>query len=154
MKNGRESSAASARKTHGMLARARSLAVALAPLVVTPLVFLAVLRSGPVPAPLARRALPQEAYDAGHCTWYCHNHGCPHRPVLPALLSGDDGLFGWTVDALHAGGDAVSPHARGIGYGIVNLAVFCAAWPAGMLALWIVAIGQRRRIRALREERP
>jgi hypothetical protein len=132
-----------------------SLAVAVAPLLLTPLLFVAVLRSGPVAAPLARRALPQETYDADHCTWYCHNHGCPHGPVLPSVLSGDDGLFGWTVDALHAGGDRVSPHATGIGYGVVNLAVFCAAWPGGMLALWIVALRQRRRIQAMRlEERP
>jgi hypothetical protein len=136
-----------------MLARVRFLAAALAPLVLTPLLFLPVLRSGSPPAPLARAVLPQESLSPGHCTWYCHNHGCPHHPVLPSALSGDDGLFGWTVEALHSGGDALSPRTPGVGYGAVNLAVFCAAWPAGMYALWLVALQQRRRIRGLRARR-
>lgn len=126
--------------------------VAIAPLVLTPLLFLAVLRSGPLPAPLARHGLPFEAYDASRCTWYCHNHGCPHAPKLPAILAGDRGLFGWTIHTLHAGGNVVSPRAPGAGYGVMNLAVFCALWPAGMFALWVVALRQRRRIRALRAE--
>jgi hypothetical protein len=135
-----------------MAARFRFLAEALAPLVLTPLLFVAVLLGPSPPAPLARSALPQESYTADHCTWYCHNHGCPHRPVLGAFLAGDQGLFGWTVAALHAAGDAVSPRARGIGYGAVNLGFFCAMWPAGMYGLWIVALRQRRRLRALRGE--
>jgi hypothetical protein len=133
--------------------RLRFLAAALAPLALTLLLFLAVLRSGPVPAPLARSFLPVEAYSPARCTWYCHNHGCRHRPVLPAFLSGDGGLFGWTVRALHAGGDALSPRARGVGYGAVNLAVFCAGWPAATVALWIIALRQRRLLRALRAAR-
>jgi hypothetical protein len=131
-----------------MIARLRHAALAVAPLVLTPVLFVAVLR-GPSPAaPLARCALPQEGYAPGRCTWYCHNHGCPHRPVLGRFLSGDDGLFGWTVRALHAAGDFVSPRARSVGYGAVNLGVFCGLWPAGMYALWLVALRQRRRLRA------
>jgi len=135
-----------------MLARARwsFVAAAVAPLVLTPLLFVAALRGASPPAPLARGTLPAEAYDPAHCTWYCHNHGCPHRPALGRFLAGDDGLFGRTVGALHAAGDAVSPRARGIGYGAVNLVVFCAAWPAGTYALWIVALRQRRALAALR----
>lgn len=129
-------------------------AAALAPLVLTPLLFVAVLRGPSPPAPLARRALPQEAYAPERCTWYCHNRGCPHRPALGAFLAGDAGLFGWTIRALRAAGDGVSPGAPGVGYGAVNVAVFCALWPAGMYALWIVALRQRRRLRALREEAP
>jgi len=134
----------------GIRARLAVLAASLAPLLLVPLLFLAVTRSGAQPAPLARRALPLEAYEPTRCTWYCHNHGCPHHPHLGALLSGDDGLFGWTVDALHAAGDAVSPRAPGLGYGAVNLAVFCALWPGAMLALWVIAVRQRARIIALR----
>ncbi|MGH7297185.1 MAG: hypothetical protein ACRELB_19760 [Polyangiaceae bacterium] len=125
-------------------------ALAAAPGALTVLLFVAVLRSGPVPAPLFRATLPQEAREADRCTWWCHNHGCPHRPVLGSFLAGDGGLFGWTVDALHTAGDAVSPGARGVGYGAVNLAVFCALWPAGTYALWVIALRQRRAIRALR----
>jgi hypothetical protein len=132
------------------MTRARFLAAAVAPLVLTPLLFLAVLRSGTPPAPLARTALPQESLSSLHCTWYCHNHGCPHHPVLPAFLSGDEGLFGWTVDALHSWGNAMAPGAPGLGYGAVNLAVFCALWPAGMYGLWLVALRQRHRIQCLR----
>ncbi len=136
-----------------MRARLAVLAASLAPLLAVPLLFLALIRSGPAPAPLARRALPQEAYEPARCTWYCHNHGCPHHPRLGAFLSGDDGLFGWTVDALHAAGDIVSPSAPGAGYGAVNLAVFCALWPGAMYALWVIAVRQRARILALRRSR-
>jgi hypothetical protein len=127
-------------------------AAALAPLVLTPLLFVAVLRGPSPPAPLARGALPLEGYAPDHCTWYCHNHGCRHRPALGAFLSGDAGLFGWTIRALHAAGDSVSPGAPGVGYGAVNLAAFCVLWPAGMYGLWIVALRQRLRLRALRRE--
>jgi hypothetical protein len=136
-----------------MRARLTVLVASLAPLLAVPLLFLAVIRSGPQAAPLARRALPQEPYEATRCTWYCHNHGCPHHPHLGAFLSGDDGLFGWTVDALHAAGDVVSPRSPGLGYGAVNLAVFCAVWPGMMYALWVIAVRQRARIIALRRGR-
>jgi hypothetical protein len=130
--------------------RFRFVAAALAPLVLTPLLFVVTLRGPSPPAPLARGALPQEAYAADRCTWYCHNHGCPHRPVLGTVLAGDRGLYGRTIHALRAAGDTVSPAARGVGYGAVNLAVFCGVWPAGMYALWIVALRQRWRLRTLR----
>jgi hypothetical protein len=136
-----------------MRARVAFAAWAVAPLLATVLAFVAVLRSGPAPAPLARSSIPLEPYAADHCTWYCHNRGCPHRPALGAFLAGDGGLFGWTIGALHRAGDSISPGSRGAGYGIANLAVFCAIWPAGMYALWIVALRQRRAIRALRSPR-
>jgi hypothetical protein len=130
--------------------RSRFVALAVAPLVATALLFVAVLRSGSPPAPLARTAIPQEPYAADRCSWWCHNHGCRHRPVLPAALTGDAGLFGWTVRALHAVGRAVAPRSPALGYGAANLAVFCVLWPGTMYALWIVALRQRSRISASR----
>ncbi|MFO0586373.1 MAG: hypothetical protein U0441_02475 [Polyangiaceae bacterium] len=122
------------------------LAILLAPLWLVPVAFVAVLRTGTPPAPLVRGAIPNEAHTAAHCTWSCHNHGCNHVPSLPAFLSGDAGLFGWTVRALHAAGDRAMPGDRFAGYGAVNLAVFCAVWPAAMFALYVIAVRQRFRI--------
>jgi hypothetical protein len=135
-----------------MLCLAR-LAVALAPLVVVPLLFVAVLRSGD-PAPYWRGTVPREGYRSDRCTWHCHNRGCPHRPVLPRSLSGDDGLFGAAVRALHGMGQAMAPGRGNVGYGVANLLVFCVAWPAGMYALWLVALRQRRRLRQARRGAP
>jgi hypothetical protein len=126
--------------------------LALAPLVAVSLVFLLVLRAGE-PAPWWRRTLPQEPYRPDRCTWYCHNHGCRHRPALPAFLAGDAGLFGATVRALHGLGGTLAPGRGNVGYGAANLLVFCLLWPAGMYALWVVAVRQRRRLRELRRER-
>jgi hypothetical protein len=131
------------------MTRVRYRLAMLSPALLVPAIFLAVLRSGD-PAPLARSSLPRERATPSRCNWSCHNHGCPHKPVLPVALSGDSGLFGATVRALHAAGDRIAPDAPGIGYGIVNLIVFCLAWPAAMWALWIVFWRQRRQIAALR----
>ena len=128
------------------------LALQLAPLFIVPVLFVAVLRLESAAAPW-RSAVPREPFRADRCTWYCHNHGCRHAPALPSLLTGDDGLFGKTVGALHAAGDALAPARPGIGYGAANLIVFCAVWPGGMYALYLIALRQRRRIRALRRER-
>jgi hypothetical protein len=124
-------------------------AAALAPLLATVLIFVAVLRSGQ-PAPWARTALPHEPRLADRCTWSCHNHGCTHAPVLPAALTGDHGLFGVALRGLHRAGSALAPGRPGFGYGLANVLLFCALWPAGMYALWLVALWQRRRLRALR----
>jgi hypothetical protein len=126
-------------------------AVVLLVLLVVPAIFVGVLRSGD-PAPLARVALPAEPYRADRCTWYCHNHGCPHRPKLPGVLSGDDGLFGKTIGALKHAGSTLVPSDPAVGYGVANLLVFCALWPGLMLALLVIAVRQRREIRALRGE--
>ena len=131
------------------MARLVRIAAAVAPLLLVPLLFVAVLRSGD-PAPLWRRALPHEGYRPDRCTWHCHNHGCRHRPVLGRFLAGDDGLFGATVRALHGMGQAMAPGRGNIGYGAANLLVFCLLWPAGMYALWLVALRQRRQLRAAR----
>jgi hypothetical protein len=125
---------------------------AVAPLVLVPLLFVAVLRSGE-PAPYWRHSLPREAARPDRCTWACHNHGCRHRPVLPRLLSGDDGLFGATIRLLHGMGRVMAPGRGNVGYGAANLLVFCLVWPAGMYALWLVAWRQRRRLRELRRGR-
>lgn len=95
-----------------------------------PLLFLAVNRSGPVPAPLARRTLPQEPYEPTRCTWYCHNHGCPHHPRLGAFLSGDDGLFGFT-------------------YRDANALLFFVVWPVVTIALVAVVLWQRAKLNQL-----
>lgn len=120
------------------------------PLLAVPAIFVGVIRSGE-PAPLARTALPAEPYRADRCTWYCHNHGCPHKPLLPRALSGDDGLFGKTIGALKRAGTAMVPSNPSIGYGVANLLFFCVLWPGLMFGLLVVAVRQRREIRALRE---
>ena len=122
------------------------IAVLVAPLWLVPVAFVAVLRSGTPPAPLVRTSIPSEPHSATRCTWECHNHGCTHAFRLPAFLSSDAGLFGWTVRALKAAGDRAVPSDRFVGYGAVNLAVFCAVWPAMMFALYVIAVRQRFRI--------
>src|SRR5204863_178133 len=82
------------------------------PLLAMVVVFLAVLRAG-APAPLLRHGLPAEAARPDRCTWACHNHGCPHRPVLPPALTGDDGLYGLALRALHHTGGRLVPGGGG-----------------------------------------
>ena len=117
----------------------------LLPLIATALIFVVVSQRyaghRPTPAP---GHVPVEAYDPDHCTWWCHNHGCRHRSRLPAFLSGDQGLYGATIRALHAGARMVAPRRPDLGYGALNLLVFCVLWPAGMYVLWWKAVGQRR----------
>jgi hypothetical protein len=89
---------------------------------------------------LALASTASDAFAAGHCSRYCHNRGCPHSPLLPDWLTGDAGLFGKTVDALHAMGDrfAAVDLSGSEGYGLVNLLLFCGLIPAfhlGFLAL-------------------
>jgi hypothetical protein len=141
------------RAAAGDAPRRLRIAATLAPLLLVPLLFVAVLRSGE-PAPLWRRSLPREGYRPDRCTWDCHNHGCRHRPVLGRFLAGDDGLFGATVHALHGMGRVMAPGRGNVGYGAANLLVFCLVWPGGMLALWLVALRQRRQLRELRAARP
>jgi hypothetical protein len=62
--------------------------------------------------------------DPDRCSWYCHDHDCPHKARLPAGLTSDDGAFGKTIEAL-----AVSGQATGIGYQGMNVLVFCVLWP-------------------------
>lgn len=121
--------------------------VALAPLWLTAIVFLVVLRSG-TPAPLFRTARPHEPHERDRCTWYCHNHGCDHGTRLPRTLSDD--LFYATVGWLHRFGDRLAPASSFVGYQAANLIVFCAAWPGGMYVLYLVALRQRRRLRGRR----
>jgi hypothetical protein len=122
--------------------------LAIAPLVVVALVFCAVLRGVSPPSPWARGALPHATYDPARCNWYCHNHGCRHRAALTRVLSGDDGLFGWTVAALHRAGRLSSRPL--VGYGAANLALFCAVWPGAMYVLYLIALRQRFRLRDAR----
>lgn len=88
------------------------------------------------------------------CTWACHNHGCAHAPLLPAILSGDGGLFGGTIRALYRAGGLLS-RDRATGYGAANLLFFCGLWPGAMYALAVVALRQRLVLSRLssREER-
>jgi hypothetical protein len=128
------------------------LALYAAPLVIVPALFIAVVRTGDPPAPLVRRVLPDEPYELRRCTWYCHNHGCNHRPVLPQALAGDRGLFGATVRLLHTAGRRISDQP-GVGYGAANLLLFCALWPGALYGLYLVCVRQRLEIRALRRAR-
>lgn len=83
------------------------------------------------------------------CTWYCHNHGCPHRAVLPEWLTSDRGAFGLTIRGLSVLGSGLA-RDRGTGYGIANLLVFCFAWPVGTYGLWLVVVRQREAIARLK----
>jgi len=100
----------------------------------------------------ALRDDPPRAWRADRCTRHCHDHGCRHDPVLPDALSGDDGLFGLTIDALYRAGRLTGLDAA-TGYGVANLVLFCVVWPGGMLALLAVGLFQRVRLRALRRRR-
>ena len=123
----------------------RALCAISAPLLVTLVLFVAVLRSG-TPVPLWRSERPVEVHEASRCTWACHNHGCDHRSRLPPILSTT--LFDATVIALHTFGDALAPDAPFAGYRAANLLVFCILWPALTVALYVTALGQRRALRA------
>jgi len=68
---------------------------------------------------------------------------------LPTVLSHT--LFDRTVLALHAAGNDFVPADGFAGYRAANLLVFCAMWPAAMYALLLVALRQRRQLRALRK---
>ncbi len=107
------------------------------------------VNAAPPPAPLLRTSIPVERWDPDRCTWDCHNRGCRHAPVLPAVITGDRYLFGATVRGLYALGSLFSSD-RFKGYGIANIAVFCVAWPALMYALWVCAWRQRGETRRLR----
>ncbi len=112
----------------------------IAPVCLVPLLFVIVLALGR--SPLVRTEIPDEPRVAQRCSWYCHNHNCPHHAVLPAVFSGDRGLYGKTISALHAAGQGTNE-----GYALANLALFCVAWPGAMWALWIIAVRQRARLR-------
>ncbi len=92
---------------------------------------------------------PPNGPDPQRCSRACHDRGCPHRAVLPAVLTSDDGLYGATIRQLQVAGRATGLGARR-GYGLVNLLLFCALWPLLMLSLALIAIRQRQRIRTLR----
>jgi hypothetical protein len=92
---------------------------------------------------------PPRAYHRHRCTRYCHDRGCPHRPVLPAALTSSEGLFGKTVLALHVMGRATGL-GPSVGYGVVNIVIFCLLWPGAMLWLVGVVTWQRLQIAELR----
>jgi hypothetical protein len=120
-----------------------------------PFLLLAVLFVGVVharPTPWFRMAMPDVAFDPKHCTWFCHNHGCDHQPVVPGTLTSDEGLFGQTVHGLYALGRAFSNHET-TGYGIANLLVFCIGWPAVTYALWLRFLRQRETLKELHAKR-
>jgi hypothetical protein len=50
------------------------------------------------------------------------------------------------VRALHSAGDRASPGDHNVGYGAMNLIVFCGLWPGAMYALYLIALRQRFRI--------
>jgi hypothetical protein len=117
---------------------------AVAPIIVLAGIFVAVLATG---RPMWRTTLGVESYQPSRCTWDCHNHGCRHRSVLPPVLTGDHGLFGWAIGALYRLGDRLVPGDRRAGYGLANLLVFCFAWPGLMYGLYLLALWQRAELR-------
>lgn len=100
----------------------------------------------------AAKGAPPRAWHPAECTRYCHDHGCRHDPVLPDLLTADDGLYGWTIDALYAAGGLTGLDSA-TGYGVANLVLLCAGWPGAMLALLAIGLAQRVRLRRLRRRR-
>ncbi len=98
--------------------------------------------------PMVRTAMPAQRFRADRCTWYCHNHGCRHRPVLPAVLTSDRYLFGGTIRGLSTLGRLFSNNGS-LGYGIANLLVYCTVWPGLMYLLWVIAWRQHRELRRL-----
>ena len=80
---------------------------------------------------------------AGVCSWSCHDQGCPHTPLLPLWLTGDDGAFGqvmaglwWLGSYLHEGKMA--------GYMLANLLIFVFLFPLSWLLLGIAHLRVKR----------
>jgi hypothetical protein len=94
---------------------------------------------------------PTDERRADRCTAACHDHGCSHDPLLPDAIAGDDGLFGQAIDGLYGVG-GLTGLSTAEGYGAANLVIFCALWPAGMLALVGVGLNQRVRLSRLRSQ--
>lgn len=120
---------------------------------VAPWAILYAVNAGDPARVIARSHLPAERSRPDRCTWACHNQGCAHRPVLPAFLTGDQGLFGLTVRSLYRAGGLLSGD-RAAGYGAANLVLLCVAWPLFMYVLWVKAWRQALEIRRLRKGDP
>jgi hypothetical protein len=127
------------------------------PLVLPWVILLVVNATSPAPAPGGsaglpiRTEIPVERWRPDRCTWDCHNHGCRHAPVLPAVITDDRYVFGATIRGLYVLGSLFS-RDRFAGYGMANIAVFCVAWPALMYALWVRAWRQREELQRLRAQ--
>ncbi len=93
---------------------------------------------------------PPTEWLAETCTLACHSSGCRHAPVLPAAISGDAGLFGQAIAGLYGLG-SLTGLSSAEGYGVANLVIFCALWPAAMLAM--VGVGLRQRVRLAERRR-
>jgi hypothetical protein len=119
---------------------------------VAPWAILMGVNAMPPGVPLVRTSVPHERWEPRHCNWDCHNHGCRHRPKLPALITGDRYVFGTTIRGLYTLGRLFSRN-RFVGYGIANLVVFCVVWPLLMYWLWVRAWTQAETLRTLRARR-
>jgi hypothetical protein len=127
--------------------RARFWGLALLPIALLFVLFVAVLHARPTPA--WRSALPDEPFRPERCTWFCHNHNCHHAPSLPAWLTSDKGAFGLTIHGLYALGSLFSKD-RYLGYGAANLFVFCFLWPTTTYGLWLLGLRQREALKRAR----
>jgi hypothetical protein len=85
------------------------------------------------------------------CTMSCHEKGCKHQASFPGWISGDDGLYGKTIDGLFSLGEQMSSQigtSRFESYGLVNLLVFCLLTPLAHLFVMAVTLfcwrGSRR----------
>ena len=95
---------------------------------------------------IVRLEAPRPVHQGQACNWACHNRGCRHGmrvvgpPIAGPLRRGKlRGLYGWTIDSLHASGS----------YRLANLLVFCLLWPVATLSLWALVVRQRLALRAL-----
>lgn len=110
------------------LLRLSLLAVALsAPILIGSALFIAGASSGP--------GQQDRSFHKDRCSWYCHDHDCPHGANLPVALTGDEGAFGETIRILSRTG-----RATGIGYQGMNILVFCVIWPVVTYFFYTIAV--------------
>ena len=76
-------------------------------------------------------------------SWSCHDQGCPHTPLLPLWLAGNEGLFGQAVAGLWWMGSFLHK-GRMAGYMLANLLVFVVLFPLSWLLLGLAHLRLRR----------
>ena len=81
---------------------------------------------------IALNASKVNQYLPDSCTRFCHDKGCYHKPYLHEAITGNDGLFGTTINYLHLLGKMLETNLNflaGTGYGSANLLIFCFGIP-------------------------
>jgi hypothetical protein len=89
----------------------------------------------------AAGAQSSRSFLENRCSRFCHDKGCLHDPILPRVLSGDDGLFGNAIHFLFETGKIFENHMGfpvGTGYGAANLLIFCLFPPLLHIFMFLV----------------